>query len=693
MTCSPPGKTLFHEAPGSVSPQGSPPDRPRRALNHLLVDQPATPVVGPIRKESITVVDKELLTTLDTAKSMEWQAAFTAMKEAFVALLARHKIPATCQAFIAHIRSLPELDHKKCLQNRLTRCLEQYCKQGAIPPSPDLGVCAASIARELETNPADITCYDTIEKALRNFVEPLQMGHSTDILLLKTAELARVAEYTKPHKAPERSSGRRKYLADVESVCQLLFYDVQAQSSHYKPLVLTILYKIRDALNNDQYSLSKTDAEVFTVQFLHTLCLATFCDTKVVPAFTVLGNKLHSMQPLPPDLPMQLLLRKAYTQAVEHGAATDDPPDKDSLWNRCRESFGFAIECIQSNLSAHTAFENLRRHLSCYFSTAKDHHGFYNNNPGVLYGETITVGEQPLTATAVVAASPAYGNTVAPEFLAVCQALENRHFHQIAGDPFAYCRVVYTNLHNESLQTKTLMRLNEFYPHSFNAITVSQDSFAATLKGTQLDEKVKEDFYNALIADSNFELLPKTGFYFPPNQKERWKKALRFIVDASFKLALAKIRQNTSTSQTSSQNPNQEQIVAFCELVKLGIIRYHELYSTTQPLPATGDCKALWMRLCATCVDRGGKINTTFLWALGAPGSSGQPSWNQFVTSVWLGRALTAKGRLQLPSRLEEMGVLTNMFSEDDIKAYFDEIASIVRPDKTIRSQGLVVAR
>ena len=671
---------LSAQSTSESSPYGSPTHAPARSLNRLLMAEGSPPPVLRLSQiidpRKVQVIDTSLLQTIKEAKTIEWKAVYDALKASVQAFLDRHNISQELKPHIALkalLRTHPLPETKEQLRQSLSRFIFQTCMSANVPPPANREEVIDELIHKLNTSASE-SVYDTLEAPLKAFFAIAKIPYDSEIFCKKLAELSYIF-------APENQSIllQQHYdtlLSNVETICHLLLDTQVVHPDHYKAIVQTILILyLRPALNNPLYQACKTNEAILPVQFLHGLCLASFTEPKLIPACKLLGEKIHKMQGHSESSSLDEVLFKTWEEAAKHGIAIDDPSDKDSFWRRARESVTLFVQTVEAGLPVRDAINNFYSHVSAPTSV-KDYHGHYDNNQSCLSEESVSYLDKAFLARTVFTASPACGNTISEEFTALLQTIENNHFELSPHPTIFYC-ISYTNLQSkangsEGDQTRALMLLNKMYPFSIRLITISEDSFASKIKATSLNESVKDEFYSALVANDSFQLCKAPGFYFPPEEQRLWELVCRHVVDCSFQLL--------------KNLPGKEPIVAFCELVKFSLIRFHEMRSLMhfahKNIP--NGSSTIRIRACAPSADRGGKRNVFDLWALG---NEADPEWNQFLAHVFVGRATLAKGRLPLAGRVNEMSFTSNQVAPAKVKELIAETDHLAYLSETLTLQ------
>ncbi len=434
-----------------------------------------------------------------------------------------------------------------------------------------------------------------------------------------------------------------------------------------------ILMLMRKALDSRAYQLIKHAEGHPAVTMIHRLCLASYAEPKVMHAFHKLGKSLHQNERK--GAPLNERLKEARDDGYMRGLIKND------------KSLRYVASYFKQLVGAFLSTKAGKK-LGAIFGKAYDPRGELGNNTGALYDETMKVGDKTVTLRTVYTPSPTIGDKVAPEAKGILQAMENRKFmskESLQADPYPYVVWNYTNLQDiassaEGKRSARIMRLNDEFPLSFRGITVTQDSrfYRAGVHGhnekkiqqaihdeNPIDERYTQTQLAELIHDSNFTFAkrrknPGGGYYFHVKgaEKEQWKKECKAVVDRAFDL----VKNKQPPEGITQEQWNWYQKAAFRELVLMGVVKLNQ-EKTAEDFADTGG-KVMVTNACKENIDRGGKTNACFLWALGGD--------EEDVVAAFHSRALLGRYRLVLPDRVEPFYALTRVVPKNEVHAFLN---------------------
>jgi hypothetical protein len=387
------------------------------------------------------------------------------------------------------------------------------------------------------------------------------------------------------------------------------------------------------ALHLPAYKLCKHDENNGYVRFLHMLSIASFAKPKVVSAYSHLGNMIFANNDL------SLL----------------------EAWQKARETLNEQKNTIKTKIEA-----NRPEHAT------KES----ENNSGTLYKEKFSLGENNLTARVIVCPRVTENEQIT-RFHAILQSIENQRLNHNL-----YMRKVmqlaYTNLQNfykgdEGESSQTLMKLNDLYPFSFSGISIATNSQYIDMqnKNHSIDEDLKEGLYKELTDDRNFHLPneainEKGGYYFPPNRKNEFIAVIKQIIDIAYNVI------SESKPEEILDNTCAE---AFGELVRFGLVHYHELKCLAdlkeEPLPEK--VAMFVLRICKGCVDRGAKTNAGLLWG------TDPELLESRIISIIQSRAAITGGRPA--GNMQKFQALLKTVSRSTFTNFLNEVAKIALPN------------
>lgn len=427
---------------------------------------------------------------------------------------------------------------------------------------------------------------------------------------------------------------------------------------------VAFLFEVRKALQTRAYDRLKRDEKCPAVHFLHALVMASYAEPRLLKAFYELGEHLWQV-------------------AVVDGANPEDFP---AFFRQSRFS-GYRRGLIKNDLTlqyvvrffrkAWGSFLSIKwgRWLTLLFGFKKyDPRGDLENNAGALYEELFCTAK----ARIIYTPTPTVGDEVALEAKALLQALENRRRmdpERLKEDPYPYDSWCYVNLQNyastdEGPRSSSIMRLNAEYPLSFSGITVAVNSpfYTAGVHGRS-EKKIEARLFDTQGLTLEYkeamkgELYAKEGGYYFPDTS--YQVPLEAIVEDAYRVVI----ECPINKEIPQEKWNWYQKAAFRELVILGMIRFHvakcALHSHSSILVSYA---------CKESMDRGGKINAAFLWALGEDTFR----FKKIVFSALHGRPLLSRGRLILADRLEPLFALQIVVSQPKVRKFLHDIAQSV---------------
>lgn len=433
---------------------------------------------------------------------------------------------------------------------------------------------------------------------------------------------------------------------------------------------VAFLFEMRKALDTAVYDWIKQDEMQPAVHFLHALIIASYAEPRVLKAFCELGEHLRLMTiddgGDPQDFPA--FFRKSRLVGHQHGLLKNDLTPR-YVVRFFRKAWGSLLSITWG------------RWLTSLLGFKKyDPRGDLENNAGALYDELLSTGRGSFLARTIYTPTPTVGDEVSLEAKALLQALENRGCldpELLKVDPYPYVCWCYVNLQNynsadEGPRSIAVMRLNKEYPLSFSGITVAVNSpfYSAGVHGR--DEKKIEalasDAYGLTIeykeAMKNELLQPvKAGGYYFPDKS--YQVPLDKIVEHAYRVVI----DCPINREIPQKKWNWYQKAAFRELVILGVMRFHVAQCALR-----SHADILVSYACKESMDRGGKINAAFLWALG----SDTLEFQEIVFSALHGRSLLSRGRLILADRLEPLFALQIVVSQPKVHEFLHDIAQSV---------------
>ncbi|MBS0634237.1 MAG: hypothetical protein JSR37_02085 [Verrucomicrobia bacterium] len=435
---------------------------------------------------------------------------------------------------------------------------------------------------------------------------------------------------------------------------------LDSKSQDVKKSNRDVLHLLRKCLASPTYVNNKDDESHPAVKLVHNLLLASYTEPDLMNAFHELGRPLKSKK----DRPLHEHLSIGRDRGYKRGLIKSD------------KTIQYIVKYFKQIIGAFFSTK-FGTKLAGIFGKAYDPRGELNNNAGKLFDAKL--GDVAIRS--VYTPSPTIGDDVAPEVRGVLQAMKNRSKmtpDALALEKYPYVAWNYTNLQSlmsadENGRATSIMKLQSEFPDQFQGISVTLDSafYRAGVHGaneakiqqaisddTPLNPEYKQQQVDELLADANFTLVervnnPGGGYYFP---SQEWKEACKDIVDKAYALCVKE-------AKPEDKKWNWYQKAAFRELVAMGLIKYSQEL-TAAKAPAGG--RVMVTAACKENIDRGGKTNACFLWALGGD--------EQEVFSAFHARALLGRHRLVLPDRVEPMYALLRVMPQQAVHDFLNSV-------------------
>ena len=267
--------------------------------------------------------------------------------------------------------------------------------------------------------------------------------------------------------------------------------------------------------------------------------------------------------------------------------------------------------------------------------------------------------------------SPTIGDEIAPEFIALLQAIENNQ-NASTGDASIPDHLLYNNMQNinllagENRRSRAIMQLNFRFPQVFTGITMPKDSRFYQTDHSETPRQFALKMKQALMNPSAFSLESRTdgspddhGFYFSPfyNWELLFDQVLEVVT-----------RRFESTSEWSSGAFQEYFYTLMQSALESGIAK--KIASKKERPP-----KIMAVRACKENIDRGGVENTKYIWYhLAAFIRSGKVHEAlSLLVGVFHSRALSVRKRMiHMPRAVETfklMRLVNHQAFHDDLKA------------------------
>ena len=266
-----------------------------------------------------------------------------------------------------------------------------------------------------------------------------------------------------------------------------------------------------------------------------------------------------------------------------------------------------------------------------------DPKGFGRNASGRLFSEKI--GDRYVDWT--VGPTPTLGSSVAPEAVAAVEAMESR-----SSRCFPHTMWIYVNLQSmghvaEGRRSRALLGLSARHPSTFRMASISVD--APLYLGREKGVATLHDHKERLVAE--LRRGKWYAFSLRPGEEAAWWRCVDFVVENAYAIA---------------KTP-----VVFHELVVLGLVRAWQGFCCRG---SSG--MAMSTIACRECVDRGGSVNSAFVWALTEREECRAPD----VMAVLWGRPLLSRHRLIYASRTKGFEALVQSLTPKSLRDYLEKV-------------------
>ncbi len=429
-----------------------------------------------------------------------------------------------------------------------------------------------------------------------------------------------------------------KYLHDNTSIDSSLAFQIAAileakRDSQTKLLLVFSL--LRKFYLSEFYKKHKTDEGITDIGCAHTLALAPLLETNPWKSFFGL---------IQPNLSGSLSekIQKKRAHLLENGAH-----QKGHSWKYMLLNPDVLLHAFRSHPIGHA----LLGWIWPYDPRLAE------NYPSLLLREEEKL-YHAITPTPTIGVNPSL------EALAIIQAIENRQKGRAKGRAVDYKKNVkgwvYINLQSlhkeiERRRSLSLMSLNSSFPEQFFGITLDvNSSFYRYYQEESFSNSFKERIHQWLFDPLNYTLSSQ-GHYFPIAEKERpeWEERLRILSEEAFYLI------NTGTEL--------EKQSAYKELMLLMIVRAWQGKIFRALSSRSDQIELLSTIACKECIDRGGKLNASLLWALDP---SIDEEVEKKVIALFYGRALLARKRMIQPHRSDSFMDLVNVVPRMQVRDF-----------------------
>jgi len=446
-------------------------------------------------------------------------------------------------------------------------------------------------------------------------------------------------------------AARESLTASIASLDHLLSYP-PLEADDLEDRNRSILNILRKIYSSPLYkALCTSDAPI--IDFLHSIAIEQYTNTLLAPTFERLGNLLQKKEL---SLPQRIstLWNRLKKIRIDNGIFT-------TLFHY---SFRLLITIGIPYLALKIAQIFSLTWLIPYIG---DERSILGNTPGALTDEYQWKDSlHRRTIRTVVFSAPTLGEEASPEFQAALQTLENNQLSS-TGNP--YLTWAYTNLQNisftpEHISTITLMKLHNFYPLSFQTITLPQnlpESPTSTFSHDDVVHHLSLLFQKRSSSLEDRGRNADAGYYIPHHFLNTYQPAIEEIANDAY-LRIDKNR--------GSHNPEFLK-KAFTKLFHLGLTRLHETvsFNLAQMRSHRTALSAIRSTICASCIDRGGMMNAATIHALDADGSL-----NDLGTGTYLGRAILTHRRSPMKQTVDSLSTLFAVIPAAETREFLTRI-------------------
>ncbi len=489
---------------------------------------------------------------------------------------------------------------------------------------------------------------------------------------------------------------------DLKNHLRGLYAIVEANRGDENKTNLELLLQLRKILELPAYQALKTCTSDPAIRFIHELNAAMYLGVSAPDTFKELGEGYNASVVHPRvDGGEGAQMADLFEQSWQNVSTDLYIDGGDGKVNKIMGKVIYAISHpAQAMLSIASHGGTLRTLADVSYDA---HAAVLANNPSVqgVLKSTVTTGDGRTVearVTNVATGSPTIDDAIAPEYLALLQAIENQQFaeeiDQIEGLPN---HMVYTNYqkmfgHGEGERSASIMKLNSTFPLSFFGTTLTKDTKFHEMKEQQGGEDVpwtgseaySREIQDKILHDATFDLSAtrlsdkNNGFYLP-GTKATWTPIISQIM---VKVQKRFAQYDTDTSPTGRDA--FELRAAMQEYAYLLIQVYTE-QSVMQKMVARGieDPHVLRIGACKECIDRGGAENVKYLYALQEGASDLKKA---LMTGYFHGRALSTRDRMILKARFQHLLAFLKLVpaegAREDIDGLFTDLAlNITRGD------------
>lgn len=331
-------------------------------------------------------------------------------------------------------------------------------------------------------------------KTLRKFLVEQAKNSSVQDLLYSLVSDGELEQIIKESKLLTASNQDKKQILKNDKKKWEAFVKAVMKSPEDNQLVKQnnkVLKAFREVLQSDTYQALKNDPHNEFVQMVQGFALAMYGDVSVIESCKQFGDVLDKGNQQ--DL-LHQQLRVAHESAKSENMNTDG-----------RANFVYQATHIDKALSALSSQGRIGAEIAKMFGSEEYDSHLLGNTPSHQGTQTTNVGNRDAKVEISYSGSPFVGDEVAPEFLAVLDAIRNNNSAGMFRSNRIPSAMVYTNLQKftgaEGERSQKLMALMQDYREVFYAHTQTKDGpfYEGTGDYAMKEWTGAEDFGNVLL--------------------------------------------------------------------------------------------------------------------------------------------------------------------------------------------------
>lgn len=434
------------------------------------------------------------------------------------------------------------------------------------------------------------------------------------------------------------------YVHDLETLLNDPPQDTEGLEERNRKILLTL----RSIYSSSIYKALSTSNIEPLIDLLHTVALDHYTNAFLSPAFEVVGRML-------PERSVPERVQTIWDNLAKVGI------DDGILSTLSHYSFCWIITKGLMYIALKIAQFLSLHWLIPYIG---DERSILGNTPGATVDEIQTSSLKERKIRTIVLSAPTLGKGIAPEFRAALQALENNQFSEA---PKPFLTWAYTNLQNlaftpEHMSTITLMKLQQEYPLSFQAITLPQN--ITPLNSSSFSEEEVKHHLSQIFQDQTLLLENRgrsddAGYY------------IHFLLNHRQEVETIAKDAYRTIDRLRGSHPTEVLKNAYIRLFHLGLVRFHESLSFNLLEQRTHRTAFSVLRstICASCIDRGGQMNTAYLHALNT-----SEDLSELVLGAYFGRAILNHRRSPTKASADNLSDLFSVVSQKDANEFLNHI-------------------